>query len=165
MNNNKQQHTQQVRTCEKCGKTRPGHFASFWYGKASRPHAIDVFTKVYTVKVNGSRSAWICERCTRRSMLFNLQPWLLVGIPLFVYFGLSIQYGHSALFGTVLGYSLILYTVLYIASQDSSYHLLEFWFGAGSRQAIKAHKKALKKQGHNVFWTPGCYEKMMKRKQ
>lgn len=161
--NSNTQHTHQAKTCEKCGKIAPGHFESFWYGTASRPHSVDVFTKTYTVQVNGSRSAWICKRCTRRSMLFNLQPWLLVGIPLFVYFGLSIQYGHSALLGTVLGYSLLLYAVLYIASMGSSYHLLDFWFGAGSRQAIKTHKKALKKQGYNVFWTPGEHEKMMSR--
>lgn len=157
---NNTQHTRQERTCEKCGKTGPGDMAYFWYGRASRPRAIDVFTKVYTVQVKGSRSAWICTRCTRRSMIFHLQPWLLLGIPLFVYFGLSIQFGHSALLGTVLGYSLLLYAVLYLASMGSSHHLLEFWFGAGSRQAIKVHKKALKKQGYNAFWTPGENEKM-----
>ncbi|MEE4194712.1 MAG: hypothetical protein V2J07_05915 [Anaerolineae bacterium] len=96
-------------------------------------------------------------------MFFHLQPWLLIMIPLFVYYSLTLRYV-SVPVGEFVGWSLILYVFLYFTCAHSKYHMFEFLMGAGSRQAIRAQKKLLQEKGFHLFWTPGQYEKMKTRK-
>jgi hypothetical protein len=148
--------------CGKCHKTTAGNFHTFWYGR-SRLHSADALSRTYQIQADGSRSIWICNRCLWKSVFFHLQPWLLIGIPLFVFFSLTLQYVTVPI-GEFIGWTLILYVFLYFTCAHSKYHMFEFWMGAGSRQAIKSQKSILKKQGYHLFWTPGQYEKMRSRK-
>ena len=149
--------------CEKCGKISPGRWHTFWYGR-SHLQSADALSRTYRIQTGGSRSAYICERCTRKAIVLHPQLWFLVAAPLFVYFSLTIRYGRGAPLGTVMGWTLMMYFWLYLVSGPSKYHILEFWYGAGARQAIRAYKKGLKAQGYHLFWTPGQYEKRMSRK-
>ena len=148
--------------CEKCGATRHCTQYTFHYGN-SKAHSHDSLSKTYRVTVGGSRAAWICDVCFWRSIVFHPMPWLLLITPFFVYFALSINYLHVPL-GNVLLFTLAMYFFYFITSAHSKYHLLEFWFGAGSRQAMKVYKRILKSQGYHLFWTPGVYEKIISRK-
>ena len=110
----------------------------------------------------GSRTAAICEVCFWRSVIFHPMPWLLLVTPFIVIITQSINYVHPI--GRILVFTLVMYAIYFIFSTDSKYYLLEFWHGAGSRQAIKVYKQILTRGGYNQFWTPGVYEKFTTRK-
>ncbi|HQP09260.1 MAG TPA: hypothetical protein PLY85_09580 [Anaerolineaceae bacterium] len=153
---------QQGSKCERCGKVSPCTRYTFYFGIGKRK-TVDVFTRSYQVTVGGSRAAWICEACFWRSVIFHPMPWLLLFTPFIVTIAQSINYVQVPL-GRVLILTLAMYAIYYLFSAHSKYHLLEFWYGAGSRQAMKVYKRILNGQGYNMFWTPGVYEKFTTKK-
>lgn len=153
---------QQGSKCERCGRVSPCTHYTFYFGNGRRV-AGDVFTKKYQVTVGGSRAAGICDACFWRSAIFHPMPWLLLLTPFIVIFAQSINYAQVPL-GRVLILTLAMYAIYYLFSAHSKYHLLEFWYGAGSRQAMKVYKRILTGQGYNSFWTPGVYEKITAKK-
>ena len=162
----KKEKTSTISLCESCGKTQSGDLHTFYYGRWTKTTR-DALSKTSHYIVAGSVTSFSCDRCRWRGVLSSLQLWIAVAGMVIVIYGIIDMYIGKPEFGRMmlsasLPVLLLCFLLIWFSGWIVGVEPFDFWENAGSKQAIKAHSKALEVQGFNLFLTPDQYKKRTK---